>query len=449
MIRFLGNKEFYKKLAILALPIIMQQVLYAAVQIADNLMVGQLGVSSINGVSLVNQLNFIIIVITFGVMGGSGIFTAQFFGSKDYNKLKMTFKYKIQGAIILSIFGYIIFSLFGDFIISLYSSDFDTLSEGGQYLDIIRFGLLPLTVSFAITTSFREIGVTRELLYISTFTFFIAIFLNYILIFGAFGIPALGVSGAAIGTVFSRYLELLMLILLIKTKNADFRFKISNLFLISSEVRKKINKKVIPLTFNEIFWASSQVIILFSYSLRGESALASINITQSVSQIIFVIFSGLATSIAVLVGNNLGSKKLKEAENNAYRIIFSAFITASFIGLILFISAPLILNLYSIDSISRTWSIFNIRINSIYAGLYAMGISCYFTLRSGGDVRSAVLVDSGFEWFIVIPLSLILGYLSEYNIILMFLIVKSTIFIQLMIYARLIRKKTWIKNLTD
>ncbi len=446
--RFFGDLKFYKTVASIAVPIIIQQLLIASVALVDNIMVGQLGESSINGVTIVNQLNFILMIVTFGVMGGAGIFTAQYFGAKQLDALRMSFRYKINAALVVSIIGVFLLSIFGSTLIGLFTRESVTLSLGLTYSNIIIYGIPPFILSLAISGTFRETGVAKPLLFISLFALILNAAINYVLIFGYYGFPELGVAGAAIGTVIARYVEFGLLVILMIYMKSSFRFKLVTLFQIPIDVIKKINKKALPLTINEVFWSIGQTAVIFAFALRGETELAAMNVANGVSQIVFVIFGGIATSVAVMVGNTLGENKLKEAEDNAYKLIMTAFMMAVVVGLVLLIISPVLIDFYDIEPQTRIWALKAIRYNSVLIWLYSVNVAIYFTLRSGGDVLSTIYADSGFSWAVMVPVALILGYFTTIDIALMFLIVKGTELPKVFYAWHLLSKKKWLQNLT-
>ena len=446
--KYFGDKAFYKKVAIITIPIILQQLLIASVQLIDNVMVGQLGESSINAVTIVNQLNFVVMIVTFGVMGGAGIFTAQYYGAKKQEELKMSFRYKINAALLVSSVAFILFVLFGETMIRWFSSNDVTVEGGLTYLSVMMFGVFPFILSMAISSTFRETGTTTPLLFISLFALILNAFINVILIFGYLGFPALGVLGAAIGTVIARVVEFILLLLLIKIKKSPFAFKLKNLFKIPKSMVKRISKKAFPLTMNEVFWSVGQTIFIFSFSLRGETALAAMNVNNAVSQIVFVTFSGIATAVAVMVGNTLGEHKLEEAETNAYKLIMTSFLSAVVVGALLFVVSPLVVNLYDISETTASWALESIRYNSVLIWLYSVNVAIYMTLRSGGDMKSTILADSVFTWVVMVPVALGLGYFSTMHIPLMFLLIKGTELPKFFYSLTLLKKKRWIQNLT-
>ncbi|MGB0202616.1 MAG: MATE family efflux transporter [Acholeplasmataceae bacterium] len=444
-----GTKEFYKKVGIIAIPIVLQQFIIASVNLVDNLMVGQLGEPSINAVTIVNQLNFVVMIVTFGVMGGAGIFTAQFFGAKKQEELKMSYRYKMAAAVLFSSTAFLLFILFGQTMIGWFASKSETISLGMDYLNIVQFGVFPFIISLAITTTFRETGTTKPLLYISLFALIMNAAINYVLIFGYLGFEPMGVRGAAIGTVIARYIEMGLLYLLMIVKKAPFYAKLFTIFSIPKSLTKKISLKALPLTINEVFWSVGQTMFIFAFSLRGETALAAMNVNNAVSQIVFVTFSGIATAVAVMVGNTLGENKLEEAESNAYKLMMVAFLSAVVVGSLLFIMAPFVVGLYDISDQTYEWALITTRYNSVLIWLYSVNVAIYFTLRSGGDMRSTVYADAGFTWVIMVPIALILAYFTNLDVTWLFLLVKGTELLKFFYALGLIKKKRWLQNLTN
>ena len=444
-----GTKEFYKKVGIIAIPIVLQQFIIASVNLVDNLMVGQLGEPSINAVTIVNQLNFVVMIVTFGVMGGAGIFTAQFFGAKKQDELKMSYRYKMAAAVLFSSTAFLLFILFGQTMIGWFASKSETISLGMDYLNIVQFGVFPFIISLAITTTFRETGTTKPLLYISLFALIMNAAINYVLIFGYLGFEPMGVRGAAIGTVIARYIEMGLLYLLMIVKKAPFYTKVFTIFSIPKSLTKKISLKALPLTINEVFWSVGQTMFIFAFSLRGETALAAMNVNNAVSQIVFVTFSGIATAVAVMVGNTLGENKLEEAESNAYKLMMVAFLSAVVVGSLLFIMAPFVVGLYDISDQTYEWALITTRYNSVLIWLYSVNVAIYFTLRSGGDMRSTVYADAGFTWVIMVPIALILAYFTNLDVTWLFLLVKGTELLKFFYALGLIKKKRWLQNLTN
>ncbi|MFA7106768.1 MAG: MATE family efflux transporter [Candidatus Izemoplasmatales bacterium] len=443
----IGDKKFYKALFAISFPIVLQQLLTSSLQLIDNLMVGSLGELAIGSVSVVNQLYFVIILITFGALGGAGIFTAQYFGSGEIDKLKQTFRFKLIVALMLVILSLLVFSLLGEFLIGLFTDNPVTVSGGVDYLNIVKWSMLPWAFSIAISTTFREIGITKPLLGISVIAIITNTLLNYLLIFGHFGFPAMGVEGAAYGTFFSRIVEFLLMFFLLVKKGKIFNTKIKDVFRINNFILKAIIVMAIPLLLNEFFWSMGQTMFLQSYSTRGDSALAAMNITSAISQLVFVTFGGIGTGIAVLVGNTLGKNDLDLAKDNAKKVIAFAVAFAFLTGALLFILSFFILDLYDISQTTKAIAKQNIRINAIFIPVFSFNVSMYFTLRAGGDTRSTMLMDSGYMWVVQVPLIFALARLTNLNVVLMFLIVQLLELPKSVFALSRYRKENWVRNL--
>ncbi len=447
MKRFIGDRLFYKNLFVVALPIVVQQLITSSVQLVDNIMVGKLGELAIGSVSVVNQLYFVIILITFGAMGGAGVLSAQYFGSKDYDKLKQTFRFKIIIGLSVALLSILLFTFLGELLVNQFTHNTQTISYAMKYMNIIKWSMIPWSISIAISNTFRETGITKQLLYISFAAIVTNTVLNYFLIFGSFGAPNLGIEGAAIATLISRVVEFGLMLLFLLKKGFHFKTKVNNMFKIDKTILNAIIIMAIPLTLNEALWSLGQTIFLQAYSTRGENALAAMNIAGAISQLVFVTFGGIGTGVAVLVGNTLGRNALHEAKENSIKLVAFAVFFAFLTGIILFILSFFLLDLYSIEEETYRIAQSVIRINAIFIPVYSFNVSMYFTLRAGGDTRSTLMMDAGYMWVISVPVAFILSRFTGLDVILIFLIVQLMDIPKMIFAISRYRKENWVKNL--
>jgi putative MATE family efflux protein len=410
-------------------------------------MVGKLGEEAIGAVSVVNQLYFVVILITFGALGGAGIFTAQYFGSKDYDKLKQTFRFKLLIGFMIAILSFVIFSLFGKSLVMIFTDNPNTISLAMTYLTYAKWSAFPWILSVAIANTFRETGITKPLLIISLVAIFTNTFLNYILIFGNFGFPVLGVEGAAIATTASRFVEFFLMLYLLVSKGQFFKTSLKDVLLIDKKLLSSIIVMALPLLLNELFWSTGQTVFLHAYSRRGDQALAAMNITSAISQLVFVTFGAIATAVAVLVGNTLGKNELDQAKDNAKKLIATAVMVAVAAGFILFILSFFILNIYDVSDATKKIAQFNIRINALFIPVFSFNVTLYFTLRAGGDTKSTFLMDAGYMWILPVPTALLLSYLTALPVTLMFLLVQMLDIPKMVIGLSRYRKEHWVRNL--
>lgn len=448
MAKIFGDRYFYKKVYTVAIPIILQQFITAVVQLIDNIMVGNLGEVAISSVATVNQIFFVVILVTFGIVGGAGIFSAQYFGAKDFDKLKQTFRIKIISSVCISIIAILFITIFKKNLVGIFlDKNSETFAAGIEYLNIAIFTLLPLSISTSIGFTFREVAkpvipMTTSIIAIITNTT-----LNYLLIFGNFGFPQLGVEGAAIATLIARIVELIALLYFVRKHGLVFSTRLKELFSIKLDVVKSVVRKALPLTLNELLWSLGVASQFKGYALRGTEAVAGYQISYTVFQIAFVLFAGLSGAINVMVGNSLGANKLEEARDNAFKLIALGVQMAIFISLILLSSSNLILSLYDITEVTSKIVSYNMITLAIFFPLFVVSVGCFFTMRAGGDVKSTLIMDALFMWLVPVPLALILGYFTKLEIYEMFIIVQSTEILKVSIAVYYYRKGKWVKNL--
>jgi putative MATE family efflux protein len=447
MHKFIGDKAFYKTLFTVAAPLVLQQLITTSVQLVDNVMVGKLSEQAIGAVSVVNQLYFVVILITFGALGGAGVFSAQYFGSKDYDKLKQTFRFKLIVGFMIASLSFIIFTFFGRSLIMIFTDNEITIELALTYLSYAKWSAFAWILSVAISNTFREIGVTKPLLIISIVAILTNTILNYFLIFGHLFFPELGVEGAAIATTVSRVVEVVLIFILLERKGHLFNTRLRALFHIDKKVLSSMIVMALPLLLNELFWSTGQTTFLHAYARRGDSALAAMNITGAISQLVFVTFGAIATAVAVLVGNTLGRNELDQARDNSRKLIATAVMVAAAAGLILFGLSFFILDLYSVSDATKQIAQFNIRINALFIPVFSFNVSLYFTLRAGGDTKSTFMMDAGYMWVLPVPVALILSYFTALPVTLMFLIIQAFDIPKMLFGLSRYRKEHWIKNL--
>ena len=212
--KYIGDKAFYRYLILLAFPMIVQNAISSFVSFLDNIMVGQVGTEPMSGVAIVNQLIFVFNICIFGGVSGAGIFSAQFFGKGDYEGQKYTFRFKMYACLLIAGLSVILFGFWGENLISLYLSEESTVGNiemalhyGKDYLAIMMIGLIPFAIAQTYISTIRETGQTMVPMLSGVAAVVVNLVLDYILIFGVFGAPALGVEGAAIATVIARFVE--------------------------------------------------------------------------------------------------------------------------------------------------------------------------------------------------------------------------------------------------
>ncbi len=458
MEKYIGNKKFYKMVLAIAVPIIIQNGITNFVSLLDNIMVGRIGTEEMSGVAIVNQLLFVFNVSIFGAVSGASIFGAQFFGNKNYKGMRDSYRFKFISVLLVTVISISLFILFGRNLISLYlhegSSTGDiekTLIYGEKYLRVMLWGLIPFAINQAYSSSLREMGQTLLPMVSGIAAVLVNLTFNYFLIFGKLGFPALGVEGAAIATVLSRYVELSITALWthINRKDIPFIRGAYKSLRIPKDLTGKILLKGLPLMANEFFWSGGMATLTQCYSVRGLDVIGGLNIASTISNVFNVIFIALGGSISVIVGQLLGAGKMEEARDTDRKLIFFSVSMCVIVGGIMAMLSSVFPSIYNTtEEVKKLASSF-IVIASLCMPLHAFMHATYFTLRSGGKTVITFLFDSGYVWLINIPLAFILTRFTNFNIIAIYLSCQLIEIVKCVIGYILVKKGVWLQNIVE
>ncbi|MBO5421862.1 MAG: MATE family efflux transporter [Clostridia bacterium] len=454
--KFIGDKLFYKQVFTLMIPILIQNGITNFVNMLDNLMVGQVGQTEMIGVSVANQLIFVFNLCIFGAVSGAGIFGAQFVGSGDTKGLRDTFRFKVifctsltAGVILLFFFG-------GDFLINLYlkgegSADDVALSfrAGRDYLNVMLVGLIPASLVQCYSSTLRETGKTMPPMVAGLIAVGVNLVFNYILIFGHFGAPKLGVVGAAIATVFSRFVELAIVAIWTHKNKETNKFIIGAYisFRVPLDLVKKIAQKGLPLMLNETMWAAGLAFVNQCYSEEGLAVVAANNIVQTFFNVFAVAFQAVGVSIGIVLGQLLGAGKIKDVKESSVKLIaFSVFISL-IVMVAFFVSAEFIPDLYKLDPDVRILATRLMQICALAIPFDAIANASYFTLRSGGQAIITIIFDSGFVWVTMAPLAFVLCTFTGLTIIPIFACCQAMNALKAALGLYFVKKEKWIKKI--
>ena len=456
--KLLGDKAFYRMVLAIAVPVMVQSGITQFVSLLDNLMVGRIGTEEFGGVAIANQLIFVFNLCIFGGLSGAGIFSAQFSGKNDVDGMRHVLRFKLYFVIAASVLGILILHFFGSPLISLFlhegSEEGDlvkTLNFGLDYLKIMLIGLPLYAVSQCYASSLKETGETFIPMIGSGTAVLVNLVFNYILIFGKFGFPVMGVRGAAIATVLSRVVELAIIAIWAHTHTKRFGFfsKLYSSFRVPKALTFDIIKKGSPLMFNELLWSMGMSILTACYSMRGLATVNALNISSTVSNLFNVAFMAIGSSIAIIVGNLLGAGKFEEARDTDRKIITMSVLGCFIFGSLLAVSAKYIPNLYETTDEVKSLATSFLFICAVSMPFNAFTHGCYFTLRSGGQTKITMAFDSCFVWVICIPLAYCLANFTSIPIIPMFIICTATELIKCVIGYFFVKSDRWVKNIVN
>lgn len=454
-----NDKAFLRRVISVAIPIMVQMAITNFVSLLDNLMVGQVGQIPMSGVSIVNQLLFVFNLCIFGATSGAGIFTAQLHGSQNHEGIRHTFRFKILISLILTILGVGIFLQWSDPLISLYLTGDGDISDatavliyGRSYLQMMLFGLLGFGLSTAYSSTLRETGQTAVPMIAGIVAVVVNLGLNYILIFGHFGAPAMGVQGAALATVISRYVELAVVAGWTHLHSAQHPF-IRGAYrsvYIPKKLLFSIVRKGSPILFNEFFWSSGMAVLSQCYSTCGLDVVPAMNISTTIYNLGSVAFLSMGNSVGIIMGQLLGAGTPRQEimENNRKLTTISA-LCGTFFGIIMIATSGLFPTLYkATDEVRRLASLL-ICASALVMPFSAIAHAAYFTLRSGGKTIITVIFDSGFMWCISVPLAFVLSRFVGMPILPLYALCQSLDIVKCVLGSVMVRKGSWIQNLAE
>jgi MATE efflux family protein len=456
--KYFGDKNFYKMTLTIAIPIIIQNLLTNLVSMADNIMVGQLGTNQMSGVAIINQLFFVFNLLVFGGMSGAGLFSAQYFGQKNHNGVRDVFRMKILIgiaiiAISLSVMIFLHEPLINMFLHEGSSSGNiqETFNYAKNYLYIMVIGIAPFVISNCYNTTLKESGQTVVPMKGGVLAVVFDIVLNYIFIFGKLGFPAMGVVGAAIATVISRFVECGYLVIYTHIHSNDYPFikHCYRTLKVPGSLVKKIIVTGASLMLNEFLWAGGLTLQTQALSTKGLATVGGLNICNTIGNISNCIFVTMGTTIAIVVGQLLGAGKLKEAKVTATRMAaFSLLISFGMI-IILGLLGPVFPHFYNTTDEIRELATKFIWAVAAATPFISLSNSEYFILRSGGKTIITFLFDSCFVCLVNVPVAICLTKFTAIHIVGIFFLVNMLEGVKALIGFIMVKKDIWLNTIVD
>ena len=456
--RYIGDRAFYARFLRVAVPIIIQNGITNFVNLLDNIMVGQVGTVPMSGVSIVNGILFVFNLCIFGASSGAGIFTAQFHGSQDDTGIRHTFRFKFLACILLSLVGIGIFTFGNRTLIGLYlTGEGDAaiaagaMEYGVRYLAIMVWGFLPFALSNTYSSTLRETGETMIPMAAGISAVFVNLILNYTLIFGHFGAPRMGVEGAALATVISRYVELAIVAgwTHLHPKRHPYITGVYRSMYIPGKLLKGIVIKGMPLLINEFFWSSGMAVMSQCYSTCGLDVVPAMNISSTMFNIGSVVFLSMGNAVGIIMGQMLGAgRKTDEIRDYNRKLLAFSVVSGGFFGGIMAMFSGIFPLVYNTTDHVRALATSLILICSVMMPFNSYTNATYFTLRSGGQTVVTFLFDSCFVWVCCVPLAFLLSRFTDIGIVPLYFLCQATDLLKCAVGAYMLKQGKWIQNLT-
>jgi putative MATE family efflux protein len=445
---YVAPKHFYKKVAFVALPITIQHLLNNMMGVVDGIMVS--AINQVTAVGTALQIEMLVLTITYGVASGASIYIAQFFGSKDAAGQKKAFGFGMILSLLVALLWFLLALFFGEAIIKFYIQDPVVVENSLKYLNITMYSYFPFAILMMFSFSYRSIQKTKIPMVIGVVSMALNVIFNYILIFGHFGFPVLGIVGAAYGTLLARLIAVGFYLAYAISQRESFIGKPSEIFSFNMHQWKVMANRTYPLMINEFFFGLGSTLFIRFYGTLGTNAMDSYYVAFKLSQMFMFVVMGINAATAAILGADLGKGDLDKAKENAHHFIGLGVMLSLTMVMIIMLLAPGLVGLYQLsDQMVIDSAILIVRFFALRLALRMFNVMIFSSLRAGGDSRYLTFLDAGILWLVGLPLAYVLVYVLKLdNLPIILLIVQIEQIVRLIIGSVRVKKGSWLKNLT-
>lgn len=448
--KILGDKAFYKDVLRLGMPIAIQNLLQSSLSMIDTVMIGSLGEVPLSAVGMAGQWSMLMFYFFFGLSAGGAVFFAQYWGSGDLHGIRRTYGMALSNMVLVSL----VFAMIGfaapSRVIGLFTGDAAVCAEGARYLRIAVWGYAAQAIGFIAATLLRSTEEVRLPLFASLASVLSNTLLNWILIFGKFGMPAMGVEGAALATVISAWINTGILLLASWAKKNDLVCTpLKELFSFDWAALKKFYIIAIPVVLNEALWGLATIVQNMVFGRLGTGNYSALTIERTISGLLFVFFGGLGSACTVMVGKKIGAGDLEGGNLDARRFGVVAPALAAVMSLLLVCFRGILVDCFSLsDAVRHTAS----SLLLVVAAVYPLRIFNYITIvgifRAGGDTRTGMYYDLATIWLVSTPLVALTGFVLHWNFVAVYAMMYAEDLVKVFLGQRHLLSKKWIRPVT-
>jgi len=443
------NRQFLKTFIVLTCSIALQNLIAYSVNLTDNLMLGAYSEHALSGVALANQIQFFLQMMIMGIGEGIVILGAQYWGQKKLEPIKKIITVGFWVSIVASGLLFVIVFSFPDQILGLLTADTKVIHEGVEFLKIICFTYMIFGITYTLIPSLRSIGIVHIGYIISLSTLIINASLNYCLIYGHFGMPALGVKGSAIATLISRTVELMIVIFFLKFREHTLCLSLKEFMKVDFSYFKDYFRVALPIITTNSLWGVALGVQAGILGHMGAEAIAANSIATILFQITSVVAYGSASASAIMTGKTVGEGQLDKIKGNTQTFQWLFLFIGLCTGLMLFLLRDIIIQFYTIANLSKVLTqqfITVLAITSIGTS-YQMAVLTGI-VRGGGDTKFVLINDLIFMWLIVIPSAALSAFYFSFPPIIVFACLKSDQILKCLVAFIKVNRYSWIKQIT-
>ncbi len=452
LIALVSNTDYYRLMFKLALPIMLQSLIMSALNMVALLFVGQLGETSVAAVGLSGQIWFLLSLFVFGVVSGASIFIAQFWGKEDISNIRKVEGLTLVLSFIVALFFWAVAVFFPEMALGIYSKDPKVVELGSQYLCIYGWSYLFYTISYVYSAALRSTGDVKLPMAVSTCALGLNVIMTYPFIFGwkFIGLHAMGIQGAAIAGLLARIIECLAILLMIyRNPKSPAAARIGDIFNFDVKYLITVLKPVLPVIINEILWSLGITTYNIIYGHIGTNAVAAINIISTIEQVAWVVFQGVGTATAILVGNQIGRGMKEEAFMSGGRTLVFQALGGMVMGGVISLFAGFVINLYKVDPIVVTYSKAMVIVLSLGIWIKACNNGIIIgILRAGGDTKFSLVLDGLVIWFVGVPVLAIGAFIFDLPIYYVYALTFVEEIVKVAIGGKRYLSRKWINDFT-
>ena len=443
------EKKLYQLIVSIALPIALQNLITFAVGMIDTMMLGSLGEIELSAAAIGNNLFFILMVLMFGLAGGSNILISQYWGKGDAKSIHKILAIMYRGCLIITSIFIGIALFIPRVFIKLYTSDIRVIEAGSAYLRIVAIGYIFYAITNCTIMILRSVKTVKISLVVYTASLVVNAFFNWVFIFGNLGAPALGVKGAAIATVLARITEFTIVMCFMIFFEDKIILKVKHLLKVDKVILKDFISNCTPVLFNELLWSSGSTMISIIIGRLGTETVAANSISNVVFQFVTVFIFGLSNATAVIIGNTIGEGENERAVEYARTIGILSILMGLMAAGVICIIKPIVVDFYNVSELTKSIAKEIMSVTSIIVIFQSLGINMMMgVLRGGGDARFVLINDIVFMWIVAIPLGAIAAFVLKWPVAAVFFIVKSDEIIKSIISVIRVLSGKWVRNVT-
>lgn len=443
------DKRLYKMIISIALPIALQNLLVFLTQMLDTIMLGELGDVQLTASSLANQVFFVYSLFIYGLSGGGAVLTAQYWGKRDIRPIKIIIAIIVRLVIIVGIILSLTVYLFPKQIMMIFTNDVEVIKSGIEYLKIICIMYLFFGLSSMLTTLFRSVEVVKIAVISNIISLIINGFLNYVFIFGKFGVPRMEIKGAAIATVIAKVSEITIVLIYVFVVDKKLKFTIKDMFAKDKILNKDLIKYCAPVVINELAWSLGITMQSVLFGRISTSAVSANTIIGVVQQLATLVIFGVANASAIIIGKTIGEGKLKLAQQRGKTITILSMLMGLLGAIVIIIFRNVMVDFYNVSEETKQLAKQMLIVTAFVVFFVSNGgVGIVGILRGGGDTKFSLWLEVISLWLVSAPLGFIAGMVFKLPVVVVYALFKSDEVVKsIMCWIRIAGTK-WIREVT-